>query len=185
MSHILNINVTETYNCKTFRLDDSSIYDELIATDNILIEIKPPGKNCFIEFPILELPWTIKVFNCTDLEICAQSQLPVQSLLPDGIYEIKYSVAPNLSTLVHFYHLRTCQLMKTYTQAVCDFFSKKCDLTQKEVIKVEDKLTHIKNMIDAAKYKVEECGDKELGLELYEEARNLLKDFNNGKCGCS
>jgi len=184
MSHLLDLTITETYNCKTLRVDDSSIYDELISTDNILLEIKPPGKNCFIEFPITDIPWNYKILSCSDLEICAQSQLPYLSLLPDGIYEIKYSVAPNLATLVHFYHMRNCQLMKTYTQAVCDFFSRKCDLTQKERLKVEDKLVHIKNLIEASKYKIEECGDKSLGLELYEEAKTLLKDFSNGKCGC-
>lgn len=184
--HQLDITYKNTYNCKTLRIEDNSIYDDILAVKNAILEIKPPGLFHFVPFHLNNNKWKTIVLNCSSLKICNTKVKNSFTPLPDGIYEIKYSLDPNVKTMVQFDHMRVCQIMKKYIQAVCTFLSNKCNYTKKEISTIEEKLIRIKNTIDFSVWKVEECLEKQEGKDLYDEATNLLKEFEDGMYnGCS
>ena len=179
--HILNLTYSNNKNCKLLTIQDNSYYDISFPITNVIFEIKPPGADCFIPFTLTH-PWCSKTFSCLEFKMCCIGE---STVLPDGIYEIKYSLDPNLNTLIEIQHLRVCQLMTLFTTVLGNYLSKKCNLTIKEKEEVEKKLSEINDMINAAIYSVEECLDNEEGMKLYEEAQKRLKELENGEsCSC-
>lgn len=182
---ILDVLIPETYNVKTLRIEDNSIYDENYEVANQIVEVKPPGKDCFIPFYVTDdCPWTFIVLDCVLLEICKRGCSDTVAALPDGIYEIKYSIDPNLSTMVEFSHFRTTRIMKRLAEVTCKFFGMKCDFKKSQYKELLDKLIEIQFTITAAKWKVEECLEPEEAMALYNKANELLKEFENGECSC-
>lgn len=177
--HTLSISYGNSGSCNSLTLQDASVYDSNIAVENQILEIKPPGKSCFYPFT-LALGWCSKTFNCVDLDLCCVS--PEVTALPDGIYEIKYSIDPNLQTMIEVEHFRVCNLYRKYLYAVCELRSKKCSYSHKEYRERVKELYEVKHLIADAVIMVEECLDKEVGMELYEEAKTLLN--GNGCKSC-
>lgn len=177
----LSLHIPETFDLKTLKIDDNSIYD--LAPVNGILEIRTPSSPSFIIF-YQPLNWKSKVFDCELLNLCYPGCSPIKATLPDGIYDVRYSVDPNLLTMVEFLHFRTTSIMKRLAAAVCSFFNKKADYKKSEYKTLMDKLIEIKFVIDAAKYKAEECLEKKEALELYDTAVELLNQFDNGPC-CS
>lgn len=174
----LNLYIPETFNLETLRIEDNSIYDGTIT--NPILEIKTPIGNHFLIFnnPFICKSITLNAFKLN----LSYSNNTASVHIPDGIYSIRYSVNPNLNTLVEFYHFRTTHLMKRFVQVTCNFTSKKCDYKKSEYKKILDKLIEIQFIISNAKWKAEECLEKEEALALYEEAVTLLNDFDHGYC---
>ena len=179
----LNINISESFDLRTMIVEDRSDYDGY-AVLNPIIEIKAPGTNCYIPF-YPAVGWCSKILNCSNLKICCVNCPTKLSDLPDGVYQIKYSVDPNIYTIVEFNHFRTSSLSKKLVETVCSFFSKKCDYKQTEYYELLDRLMEIKFTIEAAKWKVEECLESQEGLDLYEKAKLLLNEFTTTRCNCS
>ena len=169
--HTLSITYANNTACKALTLQDASIYDAIAPLQNSILEIKPPGKSCFTAFNLLT-GWCSKTFACIDFDLCCISD--DITVLPDGIYEIKYSVDPNLSTMIELDHFRVCNLYKNYLYAICELRSNKCSYSHKAYKLKTKSLYDIKNMIADAVILVEECLDKESGIALYEEAKLLL-----------
>lgn len=176
--HTLDITYHDTGNCGTLRIEDNSTYDILQPVTNQILEVKPPGKSCYIPFDLTPV-WCAKVMNCTDLQICCGD--PTTSFLPDGIYSMKYSLDPNLMTIIEVDHLRVCQLRKSYYSAICELQSNKYRLTHKAYREEVDRLYYIRGMIDDSVTMVEECLQADRGMEIYEEAKKLL---GYGCAGC-
>ena len=110
--HILSLEVPEVANCEIFRIIDTSQYSDNISVDCAELLITPPGFNN---------PALIKVTPGFDLNINACA-LNIQTTdcgserttLPDGIYIIRYSVAPNDKVYVEYNFLRTTTILSTY-----------------------------------------------------------------------
>lgn len=175
--HILSITSGNKTTCKTLTLQDASYYDPISPVQNIILEVKAPGQSCFTTFNLLN-GWCSKTFSCVDFKLCCISD--EISVLPDGIYEIKYSVDPNLATMIEINHMRICQLMTTYIKTIGLFLSNKCNYKKSEVIAIEKELIEIKFIIDNSVYAVEELLNNTSGLELYNEASHRLNKINNG-----
>lgn len=103
--------------------------------------------------------------------------------LPDGIYEIKQSYKPNIETLVHFYHLRTCILRYKVQQAWAKLLCNECKITRTEFYANRDKLREIDEYLMGAKFLVEEKLMKKEGLEMYQHADKLLEQYGKD-CRC-
>lgn len=157
------------------RLIDNSFYNPSIAVENAIIEITVPGGSCPVAFYTQANFNT--VFNSSTLGLLPTTTYNGLVNLPDGVYRIKYSIKPN--NLIHeeFDHLRNCQQLQMYYQAVCDLFAQKCDLGKKEFNERLKSLEWIKQLIDAAKSMVEVCDNSVEGLELYDEAKHLLNNL--------
>lgn len=80
--------------------------------------------------------------------------------------------------MVSFQHLRVCQLYKSYIDAICKLQSSRYKILKKDYKSEIDKLYYVRGMIEDAVNMVEECLDKERGLELYEEAKSMLDGCN-------
>lgn len=179
----LNLNIPESFDLRTMIVQDISDYDGFTVINPIL-EIKAPGANCYIPF-YPTVGWCNKILNCSSLKICCVNCPVKLSDLPDGVYSMKYSIDPNVYTIVEFDHLRTSSLSKTLTQATCSFFSKKCDYKKSEYKELLDQLIEIEFTIKAAKWKVEECSEVQEGLDLYDKAKTLLDEFTATRCNCN
>jgi hypothetical protein len=175
--HKLDIIPLQNKNCKTLVIQDASIYDILFPVTNTILEIKPPGQSCFIPFNLLT-GWCSKTFNCIDFNLCCLSD--EISVLPDGIWEIKYSVDPNVATMVEGNYMRVCQLMSTYIKTIGVFLSNKCNYNKHEILCIEKDLLEIKNLIDNSVFAAEDLLDNTSAIELYDEASLRLNKFNNG-----
>lgn len=180
--HKLDIIVIPNKNCKTLVIQDSSIYDINFPVTNTILEIKVPGQACFITFNLLA-GWCSKTFNCVDFNLCCGSDQV--SILPDGVYELKYSIDPNVSTMIQGSHMRVCQIMSQYIRTIGLFLSNKCNLRKKEIEEIEEDILEIKNYIECSVFAVEDLFDNTSGIELYNEASSKLNKFNDGNfSGC-
>ena len=98
--HVLYLDIIQTINLATLRVNDVSVYAEDAPISNAIIEITPPTYT----FPSLALRVNrgfSTVFNSSNLRI-APATGGVKSPLPDGNYFIRYSVAPNQSVYVAY-----------------------------------------------------------------------------------
>lgn len=162
--------------CNSLSIQDNSIYDINIPLQNIILEIKPPTKTCFYIFN-LQPGWCSKTFTCTDFDLCCGSD--ETSLLPDGIYEIKYSVDPNLSTMIEFNHFKVCNLFSAYLSSLCVYFSQRTNYNKTEKENIESNFSEVKRLINFAIYSAEECLDTIQAIFFYNEASSKLKQINN------
>lgn len=175
----LNLYLPETFDLTTIRIEDNSIYDGTPA--NSILEIQTPSGSCFYTYAN---PFTCKsvTYNCVDLKLCYEGCAGSTANLPDGIYTIRYSIDPNLLTMVEFNHFRISTLMKRFVGVCCKFTSKKADYKKSEYKNILNQLIEIQFVISNAKWKAEECLEKQEALDLYEEAVTLLNDFDHGYC---
>jgi hypothetical protein len=101
--------------------------------------------------------------------------------LPDGIYIIRYSVAPNDKVYVEYNILRTTILLSTYYKKLCELDVKPCEpSSSKEQLLGEMK--YIRTLIDAAKAKIEYCQSPSEGMELYNFAKKKLTKITCDVC---
>ena len=109
-----------------------------------------------------------------------------QQALPDGIYIIRYSVAPTAKVFVEYNHLRVTSLLGDYYQALCDLDVQACqpETTKQELL---SELNFIRTLIDAAVANAEYCQSSAQGMQLYNYAKQRLGKIKcpSGNCGGS
>jgi hypothetical protein len=103
------------------------------------------------------------------------------SILPDGIYVIKYSVSPNDKVYVEYQYLRVCQTLNNYFNELGRLEMAACEPSA-DVKDQLNELTMIKNFIDAAKVKVEICESPQEGMQLLTYAQKRLHKYNDTYC---
>lgn len=166
-----------TDDCKILRLADNSHYNATITVANGILEVTPPGYDCAVIYNVEQ--YFNVALNSVTLNLNGGETLVS---LPDGVYSIKYSIKPNNALFVEYDLLRNCKQTQQYINEICKLFKAKCDISHKEFECKRKDLIWIKELIDAAKYKVDECGERKKGLELYNEATALLNALNNKYC---
>lgn len=163
------------------RLFDTSYYCDDDVLSNYLVEVLPVNKSVWLSFKVAKR--FSLVLNSSNLMYKKAQDVSQLINLADGIYEIKQSVKPNIHTVVHFYHLRTATIKQKLRTERDKLFDDVCKLSKEEYKRNRDKLRDIDEYVDAAKYKVEECHDKEKGKELYDFASKLLETYTD-ECTC-
>ncbi len=162
------------------RLFDTSHYC-VDTVENYLIEVLPVNKYTWLSFTVAKnFSLTLNASNLRYKKVSDKSDLLD---LPDGIYEIKQSIKPNILTIVHFYHLRVNELKRKLKSEWNKLTKDTCKITREEYYINRDKLREIQEYIMSAKYQVEECLDKKKGKETYEFATKLLERYTN-ECQC-
>ena len=164
------------------RIMDTSSYSEDIAVDCPILEVTLPGFRYSVQFndPVINKDFTLNLTAC-DLEVQTQNCGTSFSGLPDGVYVIKYSVAPNNVVFVEYNHLRITKALATYNEVLCDLDLAACE-PDVDVTKKLQELRKIRMYLDAAKAKVETCHEPKKGMELYSYAVKLLGKFNCKSC---
>ena len=163
------------------RLFDTSNYctDEVI--ENLLVEVLPVNLSTWVTFRG-QKDFSI-VLNSSNLRYNKVLTTGELIALPDGIYEFKMSIKPNILTVHHFYHLRTTDMERSIQSEYSKLIDNRCKMDRKDLVKSRDALRNIDEYLRASKWMVEECLDKKKGKELYEFTQSLLDQYTN-ECKC-
>ena len=178
--HQLSLELPDTNNIKVLRLFDTSLYAEDLAIDCGTLRITSPGFNLPVAIEILK-GFNI-VLNACSLGLQRTNCQDASQPIPDGVYVINYSVAPNTSVFVEYNHLRTTQTTNKYFNLLCDLEMSACEPDADVKEKLEE-LRLIKSFIDAAKAKVEYCHEPSAGVELLMYAQKRLNKYAT-ECAC-
>lgn len=174
----LNILVVPTYNSKTFGVIDASVYpDDPPVVTSPTIEITPPG------FDTVSLPFIIEemtVYNSTTLGLTDVGEDVV--ILPDGVYYMKYSIAPAYTNYVEKSIMRIDHIQEEFDEAFMKLDMMECDRAIKKQAK-ED-LTTIYFFIQASVAAANNCAVDQ-ATKLYTQAAKMLFYFIENNCGCS
>lgn len=157
-----------------------STYNPDIPITNGVLEVTPPGFSCAVSFPV-DQNFNITL-NSSTLKIAPAITQAELIDLPDGIYYYKYSIKPNDKLFVEYAALRNCALLQKYYYAICELFTEREKITRREFEEKRRALIWIKELVDASKYKVEECGKEQEGIEMYNEALRLLERKHSCYC---
>jgi len=180
--HVLSVEAPVTMNNCVLRLVDTSVYSPALPYDCPLLEITLPGFNYAVQFtdPLIQQNFILNLSAC-DLEVqtadCGSSYNP----LPDGIYIIKYSVAPNKTVYVEYNHLRITKALTCYNEAMCELDIAAC-APDAEITKKLKALREIKSYLDAAVAKAETCHEPAKAMSLYNYAMKQLGKFDCKTC---
>ena len=200
--HILSLEVPTVANCEIFRVKDTSQYTDSLYVDCGELLITPPGFNQGnlikvqpgFDLAINSCSLGVQTSGCngtslsgqltTSTDACgntvtttavnALSGSSSRAAIADGIYIIRYSVAPNDRTYVEYNHLRITGIMKSYYKKLCEIDVTPCEPSTTQQDRYRE-MNLIKLMIDAAKAKVEYCHSPTEGMQLYNFAKKKLK----------
>lgn len=183
--HILSLFFPENPNESLLLIDDTSIYDTNLLTlnssssDSSLLTpcdgIQVPCANIQVTPPGFMTPTSIDVnygrfrlvLNACTLGICAPSNCAISCPdIPDGLYNIRYSVAPNDQVYVEYKILRITQAINRRNALLCKIGLTPC-LPDKETQYQIDSLQTIWNYLIAAKTMVENKHQFTDGMNLY------------------
>ena len=171
----LDILVIPTFNVQTLGVADVSIYPTPPSAPTI--EITVPA------FGTVSIPFVINnlnIYNSTSLGITSGTDplLP----LPDGIYYLKYSIAPAFENFVNKTIIRVDQLQEKFDRAFMRLDMMECDLAIKTQQKVD--LNSIYYFIQGAIAAANNCA-VDTANKLYAQASRMLDNFNRNGCQCS
>lgn len=174
----LDILVIPTYNTMTMGIADASIYpDDPPIVSGATIEITIPG------FAIIVLPFSINNFTVYTSSTLGLTEVGTANLpLPDGVYNLKYSIAPAYLNYVEKSIVRVDRLQEKFDEAFMKTDMMECDRAIKTQAKVD--LTTIYFFIQGAIAAANNCAVDEAN-KLYLQADKLLTTFINNGCGCS
>lgn len=176
----LSLEVPDVSSCEKLRIKDSSFYDFKCDLEKGTLQIRPPGFD-WVEFH--EHPFFDNFYNSKSLKIQKGDCNEDLMSLPDGVWTINWMMGEDIKTVIQYYHLRNCRQMSCYKKVVCNLFEAECKLTRAEFEKQSADLMSIYQRILAAKWMVEEKGEKEEGMQLYNEAERMLNYYRH-ECGC-
>jgi hypothetical protein len=175
---VLDILVIPTYNTLTLGVADASTYDtDPPVVSSPTIEITVPN------FGVVSLPFVPNDFNIFNsaslgLSLVGEPLIP----LPDGIYYLKYTVAPALTYNVERNIMRTELIQEKFDNAFMKLDLMECDLAIKTQSKVT--LNSIYYMISGSIAAANNCA-VDTANKLYIQADNMLNNFIRSNCGCS
>jgi hypothetical protein len=175
---VLDILVIPTYNTLTLGVADASTYDtDPPVVSAPTIEITVPN------FGVVSLPFTpneFNIFNSTSLGLSAVGDPLIP--LPDGIYYLKYTVAPAITYNVEKNIMRTELIQEKFDNAFMKLDMMECDSAIRTQAKVD--LNSIYYMISGSIAAANNCA-VDTANKLYMQADRMLNNFIRNNCGCS
>lgn len=185
-THLLNVNVPEDQMTECiFRIEDYSNYSSVLPITNPQLVIQLPGNLACVTFgsattPAIAPGFALNLNACMfgiQTENCGLKQYP----LPDGIYLIDYSVAPNdlLSFTQHIFRTVSAKLRLKGLYAKLNLGP--CEPTG-ELKARFDALDRIDRFLKVAKIKAEIEGDCAGAMRLYEYAVALMEKVDCKTC---
>jgi hypothetical protein len=182
--HTLSLNIPTILNDCIIRIEDTSVYATGLDGCELPIEcpqlyILPPGFSQATSIDVT--PNFVLNLNACDLSLQTSGCGTQMNSLPDGVYVIRYSIAPNDYVYVEYNHLRITNALIKYNELLCELDVAACNPLQE----VQDKLQElrlIRMLLDAAKAKVEFCHNPSAGMDLYEYAKKRLDKMDCTVC---
>jgi hypothetical protein len=171
--HKLSLEIPDILNGCVLRIVDTSVYSDLMAVTCPRLQISVPGFSSS-RFVDVEKDFTVNLSACA-LAIQTKQCGTVFNDLPDKVYVIRYSVAPNDVVYVEYNHLRISKALEKIRKQYCALDIGACAPTA-EIKEQLDNLQELQNYLIAAKAKVEVCGQAAQGIQLYDYVwKKLLK----------
>ena len=175
MATTLDILVIPTYNTLTLGVADASTYGSTPSAPTMTITI--PG------FGDVSIPFNPNDFNVYNSTILGLTQMGDTLLpLPDGVYKLRYSIAPSTTSFVERTIMRVEQLQERFDAAFMRLDMMECDRAIKTQQKVD--LTSISFFINGAIAAANNCAVVEAN-RLYNQASKMLNNFMRNGCQCS
>ena len=173
----LDILVIPTYNVTTLGVADASVYPtNPPVVSGATIEINVPG------FGVVVQPFSVDDFNIFTTSNLGISPVGVNQPLPDGVYRLRYSVAPAYQNFVEKSIVRVEKLQEKFDNAFMKLDMMECDRAIKTQAKVD--LTSIYFFIQGSIAAANNCAVDE-AMKLYNQADMMLNNFLKNNCGCS
>ena len=173
----LDLNIFDMRDSTTIAIVDVSTYVAIPISSQVALQVTPPG------YPTINIPFTpgtVNVYKCVDLGItCNDSGC---TSLPDGIYNIIYTIVPNINiispgvnTTVDLKFIKIDQIKCLYQHAFLRIDLQCCPT--EEIKKYKHQLREIKLLVDGS---VANCaeGNYRLSFELYSKAEQLLNTIS-------
>lgn len=177
--HILSLDIPETLNTQILRVTDTSVYSDELAVACPTLQVLTPGA---AEEVTLDFNTNVEnIFTACTLELQLTDCDTVLTDLPDGVYTLRYSVAPNDKVFVEYVHLRMTKALKLYYDILCNINLSGCEPLKEQ----KDKLNTLrlyKTMLDGAKAKVEFCHNVEVGVAIYNYVYSKLQKLSCTYC---
>jgi len=174
MSDILKLDilVIPTYNTKTLGIADASLYPtDPPDVSAPTIEITIPG------FAKMVLPFGVNDFTIYTSSTLGLTEVGEEDLpLPDGVYYLRYSVAPAFDNFVEKSIIRIDRLQEKFDNAFMKIDMMECDRAIKTQVKVD--LSTIYFFIQGAIAAANNCAVDE-ATKLYTKADKMLNSFRN------
>jgi hypothetical protein len=180
--HILSLEVPTVANCEILSIRDTSQYSDVLSVSCEELLITPPGFNVSALVKVTK-DFFVNITAC-DLGIQKTNCTTSRTDIPDGVYVIKYSVAPNNKAYVEYNHLRITKLLNLYYQVLCDIDLQACEPFSEKKALIEE-MQFIRTLIDGAVSKVEYCSSPSLGMEMYNYALKRLEAIVCKTVGCN
>ena len=174
----LDFLVINTYTTQTLGIADISVYDTnppVVSAPTMQITV--PG----FTTPVA-IPFNVNSFNVYNSIILGLTPFPATSPLPDGIYFMKYSVAPATTNFVEKNIMRTELIQEKFDGAFMKLDMMECDSAMRTQAKVV--LSSISFMIQGSIAAANNCAIDESN-RLYNQANKMLTNFMKSNCGCS
>jgi hypothetical protein len=173
----LDILVIPTYNVTTLGVADASTYPtNPPVVSGATIEITVPGFGTFFK------PFSVNDFNIFTTSNLGITPPGIDQPLPDGVYRLKYSVAPAYKNFVEKSIMRIEQLQEKFDGAFMKLDMMECDRAIKTQAFVD--LNTINFFIQGALAAANNCADVE-ATKMYNQADMMLNNFIKNNCGCS
>lgn len=172
MTTVLNLDFVKSYNLATIKIADISTYAE--TPSNVSFQIIPPeGYN---RINVNFTPRAVNIYSSVDLNIATDPNVS----LPDGIYTIRYSVNPNITTLIEKSFMRIDNIKCKY-ERVFLMVDITCECNTSYKSKIRKKLREIELLINGSVVSAKE-GDIVSANEMYKKADCLLNEIKTCNC---
>lgn len=161
--------INPSISCEGILIQNAVTYPEDFDFESL--SVKAPGSEEFESISIDPGNWCSALINKDNLSIACST---CDSPLPDGLYEIKYTL--NQEEYL-FYYFNTCNIWNEYQRKVCAFFEERCN-KQKELL---NNLHEIRDTILDLKVIAENCENVDRSFEMYDFAKSKL---SSDDCMC-
>jgi hypothetical protein len=183
MKSELFLEITDNYNPKILKITDVSSYNEDLPVTCGILEITLPFCNTPISFNVAKD--FIEVYNSNLLRLTKVKDYNCLGNLPDGAYTIKYSINPNDKLFTNITFFKNAIQMNKYKDLICKLELNYLDdrLNSDEMDELREKFSELKDIIDTARIKAENCCNVEDAYKLYNYANILIGKYQH-KCEC-
>lgn len=167
----LDLYFPNTHDLKTLVIVDTSSYPTNFSVINPTIEITPPS---FLQKNLVFHTNSFNIFNSNTLELSCGTCERVD--LPDGIWEIKYSVAPAYDNYVERTFLRVDILKASMEELFMHTEITECNADIKD--EKLDAINQIEVYIEGAIAAANKCNNI-LAMKLYRVAERMIKNLKS------
>lgn len=182
--HILQLQVNPTYNEGILLIQDTSIYTSLLPVSCQSLQITPPG----FTTPTVITPLTQNfqyILNACSLGLVGSTGCSdMCPNIPDGIYGIYYTVAPNTQVYVGYQYMRIVSATNRLNEQLCKLSLPNCLPSQELQYELQN-IDIIRNYLISAQTNVNDLNNLQDGMNNYSYAINLMDKMVTKKPYCT